>query len=76
MMYREVEVIEMRVQCVMCDKIETIEDETLVAKRLRNRPIHTYMCNECSERIEKQTKERIATGNFKLYESKKTEEDW
>jgi uncharacterized protein YlaI len=47
-----------------------------VAKRLRNRPIHTYMCNECSERIEKRTKERIATGNFKLYESKKTEEDW
>lgn len=76
MMYREVEVIEMRVQCVMCDKIETIEDETLVAKRLRNRPIHTYMCNECSERIENRTKERIATGNFKLYESKKTEEDW
>lgn len=76
MMYREVEVIEMRVQCVMCDKIETIEDETLVAKRLRNRPIHTYMCNECFERIEKRTKERIATGNFKLYESKKTEEDW
>lgn len=66
----------MRVQCVMCDKIETIEDETLVAKRLRNRPIHTYMCNECSERIETRTKERIATGNFKLYESKKTEEDW
>ncbi|MCR8929313.1 YlaI family protein [Priestia megaterium] len=66
----------MRVQCVMCDKIETIEDETLVAKRLRNRPIHTYMCNECAERIEKRTKERIATGNFKLYESKKTEEDW
>ncbi|MET1138984.1 DUF2197 domain-containing protein, partial [Bacillus subtilis] len=28
----------MRVQCVMCDKIVTIEDETLVAKRLRNRP--------------------------------------
>ena len=76
MMYREVEVIEMRVQCVMCDKIETIEDETLVAKRLRNRPIHTYMCNECSERIEKRTKERIATANFKLYESKKTEQDW
>ncbi|MDA6141578.1 YlaI family protein, partial [Escherichia coli] len=42
----------MRVKCVLCDKIESIEDETLVAKRLRNRPIHTYMCNECSERIE------------------------
>ncbi|MDT2047487.1 hypothetical protein CHN50_10760 [Priestia aryabhattai] len=66
----------MRVKCVLCDKIESIEDETVVAKRLRNRPIHTYMCNECSERIEERTKERIATGNFKLYQSKQTEEDW
>lgn len=34
----------MRVKCSICDKIEQIDDETLTAKRLRNRPIHTYMC--------------------------------
>jgi uncharacterized protein YlaI len=31
----------MRVKCVICDKIEAIEDESFEAKRLRNRPIHT-----------------------------------
>lgn len=66
----------MRVKCVLCDKIETIKDESLQAKRLRNRPIHTYMCKECDERITEKTKERVDTGNFKLYQSKVKEEDW
>ncbi|MFC3884252.1 YlaI family protein [Bacillus songklensis] len=66
----------MRVKCVLCDKIESIEDETLLAKRLRNRPIHTYMCADCRDRIEKRTKERMETGKFRLYEPRKVEEDW
>ncbi|MCG1020495.1 YlaI family protein [Sutcliffiella horikoshii] len=66
----------MRVKCVICDKIESINDETLVAKRLRNRPIHTYMCDECAERIEKRTNERKASGNFKLYEQKQNQDEW
>ncbi|WP_223700373.1 YlaI family protein [Sutcliffiella deserti] len=66
----------MRVKCVICDKIESINDETLIAKRLRNRPIHTYMCNECSERIEMRTNQRKATGNFRLFEQKQKQEEW
>jgi uncharacterized protein YlaI len=66
----------MRVQCVICDKVETIEDDTLIAKRLRNRPIHTYMCKTCNERIEVRTNARIATGNFKLYQDKKADDSW
>ncbi|MBD1380939.1 YlaI family protein [Metabacillus arenae] len=66
----------MRVKCVLCDKIDTIDDETLEAKRLRNRPIHTYMCGPCNNRIEIKTNERIKTGNFRLYRDKKTEDHW
>jgi uncharacterized protein YlaI len=66
----------MRVKCVLCDKIESIEDETLIAKRLRNRPIHTYMCNPCHQRIEEKTNLRLATGNFRLYREKKLKEEW
>lgn len=66
----------MRVKCVLCDKVETIDDETLLAKRLRNRPIHTYMCQDCHDRIAKRTKERLQTGKFKLYRDPKTDEDW
>ncbi|MBO9130309.1 YlaI family protein [Bacillus sp. 165] len=66
----------MRVKCVLCDEIHTIENETLLAKRLRNRPIHTFMCNRCQERIEQRTKERLASGKFKLYRDKQLEEEW
>jgi uncharacterized protein YlaI len=66
----------MRVKCVICDKIENVIDESIIAKRLRNRPIHTYMCKECTDRIGQRTNERIATGNFNLYRKKKTEDDW
>lgn len=66
----------MKVKCVICDKIESIEDESLEAKRLRNRPIHTFMCKVCEERITKRTNERIATGNFRLYRSNNEKDEW
>lgn len=66
----------MRVKCVICDQIEAIEDDSFQAKRLRNRLIHTFMCKSCEDRITERTNERIATGNFKLYRSRKEEEDW
>ncbi|MDQ6596818.1 DUF2197 domain-containing protein [Bacillus salipaludis] len=66
----------MRVKCVICDKIEKIEDETLVAKRLRNRPIHTYMCQDCSIRISERTKARIDTGKFRFYRERPEKDDW
>ncbi|MBT2641117.1 YlaI family protein [Bacillus sp. ISL-41] len=66
----------MRVKCVLCDKIENINSDTLQAKRLRNRPIHTYMCEPCNERIAEKTNNRIATGNFKLYRSRVKKDDW
>ncbi|AZB42792.1 DUF2197 domain-containing protein [Bacillus sp. FJAT-42376] len=66
----------MRVKCVICDQVHTINDETLLAKRLRNRPIHTYTCPECYDRIEVKTKERLSTGNFKLYRDKPAGDYW
>jgi uncharacterized protein YlaI len=66
----------MRVKCVICDKIESIEDESFEAKRLRNRPIHTYMCNDCRSRITEKTNARFDTGNFRLYRTKSNEDDW
>lgn len=57
----------MRVRCVICDTINELSDDSLEAKRLRNRPIHTYMCDTCHDRIEKNTEARIATGNFRFF---------
>ncbi|MGX6442091.1 YlaI family protein [Neobacillus sp. K501] len=66
----------MRVKCVICDKIESIEDESLEAKRLRNRPIHTYMCHDCSNRISEKTKARLDSGNFRLYRARSEDDNW
>lgn len=66
----------MRVKCVLCDKIESIEDYSFQAKRLRNRPIHTYMCKECEDRITTKTNARKETGRFQLYRPRVQEEEW
>ena len=59
----------MRVKCVICDEIVKLPDDAPSAKKLRNRPIHTYMCDPCNERIAQKTISRIATGNFVFHRS-------
>lgn len=67
----------MRVQCVVCDTMHDLDDDLPLAKKLRNRPIHTFMCPECEERIAKNTEKRLATGNFKFYRtSSKIDEEF
>jgi uncharacterized protein YlaI len=66
----------MRVKCVICDKVETIENESLQAKRLRNRPIHTFMCRTCEDRITEKTNARIETGKFQFNRPKKDDDEW
>lgn len=59
----------MRVKCVICDGIETLPKDSPLAKKLRNHPIHTFMCTECQTRINEKTTKRIATGNFVFHRS-------
>lgn len=67
----------MKVKCVICDQIEELSDDSPEAKKLRNRPIHTFMCKPCYTRIETRTNERKATGNFRLYRKTiKKEDEW
>ena len=54
----------MRVKCVICDTIQQLEDDLPLAKKLRNRPINTFMCETCNTRIAENTEKRILTGKF------------
>ncbi|WLR43666.1 YlaI family protein [Bacillus carboniphilus] len=63
----------MKVKCVLCEVIETIDDDTLIAKRLRNRPIHTYLCSNCYNRIEEKTLKRKQTHPLSKEESDYTQ---
>jgi len=60
-----------QVQCAICDKIESIEDNSMQAKRLINRKAHSYLCKACNERIADKTKKRHESGKFNLYNSKR-----
>jgi uncharacterized protein YlaI len=66
----------MKVQCVICDHIEELDEDTPLAKKLKNRPIHTFMCDECHNRITEKTEARLATGKFKLFRSKIEDDEW
>ncbi|MFJ8066249.1 YlaI family protein [Psychrobacillus sp. NPDC096426] len=61
----------MKVQCVMCERIDVLSDDLPLAKKLRNRLIHTYMCPVCHDRIEEKTNARLATGKFIFYKTSK-----
>lgn len=67
----------MRVKCVICESIETIDGYSPEAKKLLNKPIKTYLCPTCNQRITDRTNERMTTGKFKLYKSSHpTEEEF
>ncbi|MEO4053660.1 YlaI family protein [Solibacillus sp. CAU 1738] len=67
----------MRVKCVICDTIQQLEDDLPLAKKLRNRPIHTYMCEPCNTRIAENTEKRLSTGKFHFFRtSSKIDEEF
>ncbi|UDI78616.1 DUF2197 domain-containing protein [Staphylococcus taiwanensis] len=41
------------VQCMICDSKVLIDENTVEAKRLRNNPIRTFMCDDCKSRLDK-----------------------
>ncbi|GEM03531.1 hypothetical protein HMI01_05190 [Halolactibacillus miurensis] len=66
----------MDVMCPICDTVESINNDSPLAKKLRNRRKHLYLCQTCHDRIEKNTLKRQATGRFNLYEEKKEEDPY
>ncbi|MBC3014254.1 hypothetical protein KV47_02050 [Staphylococcus haemolyticus] len=48
------------VQCIICDTKVLIDEHTVEAKRLRNNPIRTFMCDDCKSRLDR-PKQRLNT---------------
>lgn len=55
----------MKVQCVLCEKIEEINPDSVLGKKLRHHPLSTYMCNSCTQRITENTEIRRKEGKLK-----------
>lgn len=63
--------------CSLCEKVDELDDDSPLAKKLRNRPIHTYMCEECHQRISERTKERFNHSKYNVYHHMaKSEDEW
>lgn len=65
----------MQVQCILCEKVETIDEKSFQAKRLVNRRIGTYLCSTCDQRIAEKTQARHDSGKFKLYQPQENNKD-
>lgn len=61
----------MRVKCLLCDEVESINSSSLQAKKLRSLRTFFYLCEACNDRIGKKTKVRKASGQFREYREKK-----
>lgn len=57
----------MKVRCDLCEKIDTIDDNSLLAKKIIYRKVQSYLCEACYERIKINTLKRHETGKFRLY---------
>ncbi|HEY8343036.1 MAG TPA: DUF2197 domain-containing protein [Calditerricola sp.] len=45
----------MRVTCFLCERVDEIDDNSLLAKRIRHRPLTPYLCPACHDRIAQKT---------------------
>ncbi|WP_436878353.1 DUF2197 domain-containing protein [Mammaliicoccus sciuri] len=43
----------MKVKCIICDSVVNLDSKSKEAKRLRNHPIRTFMCDDCKARLDK-----------------------
>ncbi|MFB1051898.1 YlaI family protein [Paraliobacillus sp. JSM ZJ581] len=66
----------MRVKCPICDTVDDINHDSPLAKKLRNRKKHLYLCPNCTARIGENTKKRQETGDFQLFEQPKKEDPY
>ncbi|WP_086429612.1 DUF2197 domain-containing protein [Staphylococcus cornubiensis] len=41
-----------KVTCMICDTEVLLDEKTRLAKRLKNNPIKTFMCDECKSRLD------------------------
>lgn len=57
----------MQVKCDLCERIDQIDANSLLAKRLLHQKVHSYLCEDCSNRIASKTHERYESGKFRLY---------
>mgnify|MGYP001944673614 CR=1 FL=1 len=62
---------DMNVQCILCDNVEHIEDDSQYANELKNNYLILHLCDQCNERIAKKTLERLNTGKFRTFKERK-----
>lgn len=66
----------MKVQCVICEKVEEIDEDSYLGKKLRNHPLSTYMCNSCHQRVTENTEKRRMAGKLAETAFHRQDDEW
>lgn len=56
-------------KCIICDTEVLLDENTVIAKRLKNNPIQTFMCDECKSRLDT-PKQRYTPSHLLICESR------
>ncbi|MBR7553540.1 DUF2197 domain-containing protein [Allobacillus sp. GCM10007491] len=48
----------MRVKCILCDRVDTLEPFSLLAKELQKKRKLSYLCPDCDQRITQKVKQK------------------
>ena len=48
----------MRVKCILCERVDTLEPFSLVAKEIQKRRKLSYLCPDCDQRITQKVEQK------------------
>nr|WP_289039048.1 DUF2197 domain-containing protein [uncultured Allobacillus sp.] len=48
----------MRVKCILCDRVDTLEPFSLLAKELQKKRKLSYLCPDCDQRITQKVEQK------------------
>ncbi|EAD4645470.1 DUF2197 domain-containing protein, partial [Listeria monocytogenes] len=54
----------MNAKCILCERVDELDNREFKTKQLRNKPIRMYLCPECEHRVAINTISRVNSGHF------------
>ncbi|EAE2473965.1 YlaI family protein [Listeria innocua] len=57
----------MNAKCILCERVDELDNREFKTKLLRNKPIRMYLCPECEHRVAIKTISRVNSGHFNFH---------
>ncbi|EAG7612272.1 TPA_asm: DUF2197 domain-containing protein [Listeria monocytogenes] len=57
----------MNAKCILCERVDELDNREFKTKQLRNKPIRMYLCPECEHRVAINTISRVNSVHFNFH---------